>query len=70
MCILLQAVFLDEVMSAPDQPDLELMVLYETRSLRDTRELLKVCEHVNQSARTKAFGLKHWTKAFGPKGRL
>lgn len=37
----IKAVFLDDIMQQPDQPDMELMVMYETRSLRDTRELLK-----------------------------
>uniref|UniRef100_A0A7S0R8E2 Anaphase-promoting complex subunit 4 WD40 domain-containing protein n=1 Tax=Chlamydomonas leiostraca TaxID=1034604 RepID=A0A7S0R8E2_9CHLO len=34
-------VFMDDIMQQPDQPDMEFMVMYETRSLRDTRELLK-----------------------------
>lgn len=34
-------VFLDDIMMQPDQPDMEYIVVYETRSLRDTRELLK-----------------------------
>ncbi|KAG2494620.1 hypothetical protein HYH03_007139 [Edaphochlamys debaryana] len=37
----ISAAFLDDIMQQPDQPDLEFMVMYETRSLRDTRELLK-----------------------------
>lgn len=28
------AVFLDDIMGLPDQPDMEFMVMYETRSLR------------------------------------
>jgi len=35
------AVFIDDLMQQPDQPDAEFMVVYETRSLRDTRDLLK-----------------------------
>mmetsp|Transcript_8336 Transcript_8336/g.17822 ORF Transcript_8336/g.17822 Transcript_8336/m.17822 type:complete len:1276 (-) Transcript_8336:992-4819(-) len=35
------AVFLDDIMQQPDQPDTEFMIMYETRSLRDTRDLLK-----------------------------
>lgn len=35
------AVFIDDIMQQPDQPDLEFTVVYETRSLRDTRNLLK-----------------------------
>jgi WD repeat-containing protein 35 len=35
------AVFIDDLMQQPDQPDAEFMIVYETRSLRDTRDLLK-----------------------------
>ncbi len=37
----IKAVFLDDIMQQPDQPDMELMIMYETRSLRDTRDLLQ-----------------------------
>mmetsp|Transcript_68370 Transcript_68370/g.163192 ORF Transcript_68370/g.163192 Transcript_68370/m.163192 type:complete len:1174 (+) Transcript_68370:203-3724(+) len=34
------AVLLDDVMARPDEPDLELMIELETKSLRDTRDIL------------------------------
>ncbi|KAL6750533.1 intraflagellar transport protein [Haematococcus lacustris] len=37
----ISGVFMDDILQQPDQPDMEFMVMYETRSLRDTRELLK-----------------------------
>eukprot|EP00798_Chlamydomonas_sp_ICE-L_P009063 gene9063-16189_t len=37
----ISAVFMDDIMQQPDQPDMEFMTMYETRSLRDTRDLLK-----------------------------
>lgn len=33
----ISAAFLDDIMQQPDQPDLEFMVMYETRSLRYAR---------------------------------
>ncbi|GAX81565.1 hypothetical protein CEUSTIGMA_g8993.t1 [Chlamydomonas eustigma] len=35
------AVFIDDIMAQADQPDTEFMTMYETRSLRDTRDLLR-----------------------------
>ncbi|KAG1659041.1 hypothetical protein FOA52_010881, partial [Chlamydomonas sp. UWO 241] len=37
----ISAVFIDDIMQQPDQPDIEFITMYETRSLRGTRELLK-----------------------------
>eukprot|EP01012_Entosiphon_sulcatum_P034864 TRINITY_DN4426_c0_g1_i1.p1 TRINITY_DN4426_c0_g1~~TRINITY_DN4426_c0_g1_i1.p1 ORF type:complete len:1254 (+),score=336.39 TRINITY_DN4426_c0_g1_i1:198-3764(+) len=36
----IKAVLLDEIMSEPDHPQKDYMVVFETKSLRDTRELL------------------------------
>jgi hypothetical protein len=34
------AVLLDDMMAAPDQPDKDLMIQFETKALRDTRQML------------------------------
>jgi hypothetical protein len=34
------AVLLDDIMARPDEPELELLVEMETKSLRDTRDIL------------------------------
>ncbi|KAL9655556.1 hypothetical protein ABK040_002223 [Willaertia magna] len=37
----IKAVFLDDVMSNPDVPGSDVVITYETRSLRDTKEIIK-----------------------------
>eukprot|EP00163_Fabomonas_tropica_P007371 TRINITY_DN1709_c0_g1_i2.p1 TRINITY_DN1709_c0_g1~~TRINITY_DN1709_c0_g1_i2.p1 ORF type:complete len:1180 (-),score=292.10 TRINITY_DN1709_c0_g1_i2:85-3624(-) len=36
----IKAIMLDEILNAPDEPDKSTVVIYETKSLRDTRTLL------------------------------
>ena len=38
LCI--KAIELDDLMAEPDNPDKDLVVLFDTKSLRDTRQLL------------------------------
>mmetsp|Transcript_38234 Transcript_38234/g.108060 ORF Transcript_38234/g.108060 Transcript_38234/m.108060 type:complete len:1242 (+) Transcript_38234:70-3795(+) len=39
----IKAVLLDEIMLQPDNPEKDLILMYDTRSLRDARHLLQTC---------------------------
>jgi WD repeat-containing protein 35 len=39
--LMIESAQIDEIMKNPDHPDIELMTTYETKSLRDTRDLLR-----------------------------